>query len=291
MYRPMEYLSFGSLLERCRLAHIPTLASARRALVIGDGDGRFTARLLATNQSVQIDAIDASPAMLRLLERRAARHDAQSRLRTFCADARTFTPPLRDYDLVVTHFFLDCLSATETVDLIRRVRSHLAPEAKWLISEFQVPNRNSVRAAFARVLIAALYKAFRLLTGLRVRQIPPWRDLLEENGFVPASGTQFLAGVLISELWEFHSATATGSRPSHEREAMGHRDDMKAQRVPGIDPGPVPNPDLPEPEPIPAPGPSPEPDPQPYPGPIPAPQPVTRKNHPTLDEFTAGWTA
>ena len=218
MYRPMEYLSFGSLLERCRFAHMPALASARKALVIGDGDGRFTARLLQSNQSVQIDAVDASPAMLRLLEGRAARQGAQSRLRTFCADARSFTPPLRDYDLVVTHFFLDCLSATEAADLIRRVRSHLAPGAKWLISEFQVPNRSRVRAAFARVLIAALYKAFGLLTGLRVREIPPWRDLLEENGFVPASGTQFLAGVLISELWEFHSATAKDSRPSHQPE-------------------------------------------------------------------------
>ncbi|HEV2276589.1 MAG TPA: class I SAM-dependent methyltransferase [Acidobacteriaceae bacterium] len=291
IYRPMEYLSFGPMLERCRFVHLPALAFARKALVIGDGDGRFTARLLHSNQSVQIDAVDASPAMLRLLKGRAARRGAQSRVRTFCADARIFTPRFRDYDLVVTHFFLDCLSAAETADLILRVRSHLAPNATWLVSEFQAPEESRFRAALARLLIAALYKAFGLLTGLRVREIPPWRDLLEENGFVPARGTQFLAGVLISELWELHSATVRESIPSHEREEMGHKDEMNAQRIPGIDPGPVPSPEPPEPEPIPAPGPAPEPDPQPYPGPIPAPQPVTRKGHPTLDEYTAGWSA
>ena len=72
---------------------------------------------------------------------------------------------------------------------------------------------------------------------------------------------------------------------------MALRDEINAQRIPGIDPGPVPSPELPEPEPVPAPGPAPEPDPQPYPGPIPTPQPLTRKGHPTLDEYTAGWSA
>ena len=70
---------------------------------------------------------------------------------------------------------------------------------------------------------------------------------------------------------------------------MAYQDDFDAQNMPGIDPGPVPAPEPPEPEPIPAPGP--DPDPEPYPGPIPTPQPVTRKGHPTLEEFTAGWRA
>lgn len=215
IYQPMEYLSFGPMLERCRFAHLRALTSVRRALIIGDGDGRFMARLLQSNQSVQIDAVDASPTMLRLLERRAARQGAQSRVRTFCADARSFTPRFRDYDLVVTHFFLDCLSPTETANLVLRVRPHLAANARWLVSEFQAPEESRFRAALARVLIAALYKAFRVLTDLRVREIPAWRDLLKQNGFVPAGGTQFLGGVLNSELWELHSATATRWRPSH----------------------------------------------------------------------------
>ena len=288
----MEYLSFGPLLERCRLAHLPALAFARRALVIGDGDGRFTARLLAGNSSVQIDAVDASPVMLRLLEQRAARQGTQSRVSTFCADARSFTPQLRDYDLVVTHFFLDCLSAAETEDFIRRIRPHLAPKARWLVSDFQVPKDGRLRAVFARVLIASLYIAFRLLTGLRTRAIPEWRDLLRQSGFSCEATRIWPGGFLIAELWEFHSATAGQSCPSHEPEGMAQQNDMDVQRTPGIDPGPVPTPEPPDvPEPVPAPGPPPEPDPQPYPGPMPTPQPVTRKGHLTLDEYTAGWRA
>lgn len=289
IYRAMEYLSFGPLLEHCRFAYLPALGEARRALVLGDGDGRFTARLLAQNGSLHVDAVDASPAMLRLLRRRVTRIGADARLRTFCCDARAFEPPAHDYDLVVTHFFLDCLTAEETARLIEEVRPTLAPGARWLVSEFQVPGGGAVRARLARMLITSLYAAFRLLTGLQVRAIPPWRDLLMQTGFARASTRTLLGGVLISELWNFRNTTAPECFPSHR--AMARKDDIDAQNVPGIDPGPLPAPQPPEPEPIPAPGPPPEADPQPYPGPLPAPQPVTRKGHPTLEEFTKGWRA
>lgn len=271
LYRPMEYLSFGLLLERCRFFHLPCLAAARHALVIGDGDGRFLARLLAANRQLCADAVDASPAMLRLLAARTA-GCIGVRLNMFCTDARAFTPPAGDYDLVVTHFFLDCLTHAEAASLIDRMRPHLAPGALWLVSEFQVPATGRFAPAFARMLIAGLYAAFRLLTGLRVRQIPSWRKLLATAGFNRKATHSWLAGMLVSELWEYQ---ATASAPPQSHDAMSDLA-IHLGNIPGIDPGPMPSPDPPAvPEPEPAPGPAPEPDPEPYPGPIPAPQPVT----------------
>ncbi len=70
LYRVLEYLSFGPMLERCRFHHLPALAAAdcSRALILGDGDGRFLARLLAACPELSAQAVDASPAMLRLLQ-------------------------------------------------------------------------------------------------------------------------------------------------------------------------------------------------------------------------------
>ena len=59
-YRWLEYLSLGRALERCRFHFLPRLRDCRRALVLGDGDGRFTAKLLDANPSVQVDAVDIS---------------------------------------------------------------------------------------------------------------------------------------------------------------------------------------------------------------------------------------
>jgi SAM-dependent methyltransferase len=210
IYRLMEYLSFGPLLERCRFAVIPELTSARRALVLGDGDGRFLARLFSASPQLRVHAIDGSPAMLRQLRARIRRREAASRLTTACADIRSETCPFtapggmhsEGYDLIASHFFLDCLTPGETDALAARLRPHLAPGALWVISEFEVPSAAPLRAVICRLTIAGLYAAFHLLTGLRVRRIPPWRDSLARAGFTRRSSRSWLGGLLVAELWQ-----------------------------------------------------------------------------------------
>ena len=100
-YRWLEYLTFGPYLERCRFYFLDQLATHRRALVLGDGDGRFTANLLRTNPDVTIDAVDSSAAMLKLLANRVTllSQSASERLKTIHADALAFTPEGPPYDL------------------------------------------------------------------------------------------------------------------------------------------------------------------------------------------------
>lgn len=204
IYQLGEYLSFGPMLERCRFSFVPELATTSRALVLGDGDGRFLGRLLAAAPQVHAHAVDASPAMLRRLRARATRLGAAARLTTTCTDIRTFaaSASAETYDLVATHFFLDCLTPDETDALALRLRPHLAPGALWVVSEFEVPEAGRLRAACSRATISGLYAAFRVLTGLRVRRIPPWRESLARTGFTRRSSRSFLGGLLVAELWQ-----------------------------------------------------------------------------------------
>jgi ubiquinone/menaquinone biosynthesis C-methylase UbiE len=207
LYRAMEYLTFGPMLERCRFHFIPALVNSRHALVLGDGDGRFLARLLACAPHLRADAADACSAMLHLLRERVSKQgDDWHRLTTTCTDARIFRPHAADYDLVVTHFFLDCLKEAEADRLIARIRPHLVHGAQWLVSEFQVPHSGIIQRSVAQSLISALYAVFRLLTGLRVTQVPPWRELLARHGFTRKACHSRLAGLLVSELWEVSPA-------------------------------------------------------------------------------------
>lgn len=284
LYHPAEYLTFGPFLERCRFAHLPALRDARQALVLGDGDGRFLARLLAATPELRALAVDLSPAMLRLVRQRAARAGAVDRLTTTCADARLFEldplPAASPYDLVVTHFFLDCLTPADLDSLLARIQPQLAPRALWLVSEFQIPPAGRLGKTLAAALIRLLYAAFRLLTGLEVRALPPWRAQLSRAGFLPLRSYPSLGGLLVSELWVRSQATAPAPRQSQQGMPSTSEYPLSAAAfpgdLPGIDPGPLPGPTpTPEPEPYPAPGPAPEPDPMPYPGPGPTPLPVT----------------
>lgn len=201
-YRWMEWLTFGPWLARCRFTFLDKAATCRHALVLGDGDGRFTARLLRANSHIHIDAVDASSSMLHALVRRVGPNGI--RLRTHLADARQWHPSgdLLN-DLVVTHFFLDCLTTEEILSLATRLRPTLSPTALWIVSEFAIPPTWYGRLV-ARPLIAALYRAFGLLTGLTVRTLPDYAAALRSAGFTLLERRPRLAGLLVSELWTVH---------------------------------------------------------------------------------------
>ncbi len=198
LYRWMELFTFGPYLSRCRTAFLPELASAHHALVLGDGDGRFTAELLRVNSHIRIDAVDASPAMLDALLRRA--EAGAGRVCTHCADARDWRPVDPPYDLVVTHFFLDCLTTEECRALAARVRDAVSPSAVWIVSEFAIPEGWFGRCV-ARPLVRLLYGAFGLLAGLEIRSLPDHHAALRGAGFTLAQRRAWLCGLLASEMW------------------------------------------------------------------------------------------
>jgi ubiquinone/menaquinone biosynthesis C-methylase UbiE len=175
------------------------MRSRKSALILGDGDGRFTARLLQDNPQIQVDAVDASEAMLRQLVRRAGANAVRARTRS--ADARQLSFPAANFDLVATHFFLDCLTTAEIASLAKQLHGKMKPGATWVISEFNIPDSPFGRI-IAAPLVSALYLAFRLLTGLTIRRLPDHRKALGDAGFVLSKRHSWLGGLLVSEMWE-----------------------------------------------------------------------------------------
>jgi ubiquinone/menaquinone biosynthesis C-methylase UbiE len=200
-YRWLEYLSFGPWLSRCRSAQLNNLIGPRHALLLGDGDGRFLARLLAAYPTLTADVVDSSKSMLRILDRRVRRGGPQAgeRIRLHLADALEWHPT-RNYDLIVSHFFLDCFFPDQVEQLLDRVLPHALPGAQWVISEFAIP-RNVFAAYFAHAVIGVLYRAFALLTGLGVRTLPDYAASLRGRGLVLTHERRYLGGLLCSQVW------------------------------------------------------------------------------------------
>jgi ubiquinone/menaquinone biosynthesis C-methylase UbiE len=203
LYRWLEYLSFGPWLARCRRAQLKHLTGARHALLLGDGDGRFLLQLLAVNPGLRVDVVDSSQAMLSILKRRISQSGGKD-THLQLADALQWEPS-GDYDLIVSHFFLDCFFPHQLEQLFDRVLPHAQPGAQWVVSEFTVP-RNPLIAFLARGIIRSLYRVFGLLTGLQVRSLPDYADAMRRRGLVLSHERRFLAGLLRSELWTLSSA-------------------------------------------------------------------------------------
>jgi len=198
IYRWAEYLALGPLLQQTRTHFLPHLTTRRRALVLGDGDGRFLAQLLHQNPALHATAVDTSATMLTLLRRRCAPN--ATRLQTLHLSALTVTPA-PDTDLIVTHFFLDCLTQPELNHLTHRLAAQLQPGTLWLLSDFAVPTSGPLRP-IAALYIRALYLAFRILTGLRITRLPDPQSALSQAGFTRIAHHNRLAGLLYTELWQ-----------------------------------------------------------------------------------------
>lgn len=200
-YRWLEYLTLGRALERCRLYFLPDLLQHKNALVLGDGDGRFLAALMATNRNLEAEAVDSSATMLHLLCKRceASASDVSTRLRIQRTSALAFVPTA-PYDLVATHFFLDCLSQADLESLIFRIAPALAPGALWVISDFRIPP--GFMCFPARIAVRFLYLAFRILTGLRTTRLPDYAKPLVRAGLTRIEYHHSLAGLLTTELWQ-----------------------------------------------------------------------------------------
>lgn len=199
IYRVLEFVAFGGDLERARFCHIDRLRDRREILVLGEGDGRFVARLVGIAPQARIHCIDSSPAML---SKAAGRLSAADRERvTFtCADALALQLPPARYDAVTTLFFLDCFGREHVEAMTRRIGASLAPDAIWLFADFVLPP-GGWRRLRARIWLAVLYTFFRWQTGLETRELPPSERAIEHVGFRAHLTREFQHGLLHSAVY------------------------------------------------------------------------------------------
>jgi hypothetical protein len=84
--------------------------------------------------------------------------------------------------------------------MVERIGPALAPSALWLVSDFAIPAHGAA-SLFARLLVRALYFAFRILTGLTVSSLPRYTSALNAAGFSCEGEESALGGALRAELW------------------------------------------------------------------------------------------
>ena len=201
-YEAFERLSLGKCLEHRRFAFLGEVRTSQTAILCGGGDGRFLARLLCENPTIQVDFVDLSPKMIELAERRITIMGRNLRRRVVFhpVDIREFTPRARQYDLIVTHFFLDCFTGAELESVIQRLASWAIASARWIVSDFHEAD-GLLSSWSSRAFIRGLYAAFRLTTGLRVTRLPDYQAALRREGWVPRFEEERLGGLLHSSLW------------------------------------------------------------------------------------------
>ena len=201
IYRGMEAVTAGRIMQSCRTSFLAAAANCRRALLLGEGPGRFLVELLRAHPQLEITCVERSPRMIQVALRHLNRHGLNpARVRFVPADALAWQPPPEKFDLVATHFFLDCFRPAELASLVAKISACTTDGAHWLLADFRVPARGW-RAWRARLILSLLYAFFRLTTGLSASRLTPPDPFLETAGFRLVERRLNNFGLIHSDLW------------------------------------------------------------------------------------------
>jgi ubiquinone/menaquinone biosynthesis C-methylase UbiE len=201
-YRWMEFVLAGSKLQRCRTAFLDRIGGAKKILIVGEGNGRFLLECRRNLPGAKITCVDASARMLEAAQRRVTGRGGNcERIEFIHADALTWTPLEPGFDLLVTHFFLDCFRSEQLETLIAKFTRSAAPGANWLLADFQ-----SAPAGFNRfrsqVILWLMYRFFRVVTRLPAAALVPPDSFLKRNGFLLRERALSDWGLLHSDWWQ-----------------------------------------------------------------------------------------
>jgi ubiquinone/menaquinone biosynthesis C-methylase UbiE len=201
-YRWMEWLLAGGKLQRCRTAFIRDIPPPRHVLMPGEGNGRCLIEMLRAFPAARFTCVDASAKMLACARTRVLAHGLEDAAVEFIhANALDWQPPAARFDLLVTHFFLDCFRAGQLATLVPRLAAAATPDARWLLADFREPASGLAKWR-ARWILRAMYFFFRRMTRLPARHLTPPDRFLQRSGFTLRERRLSDWGLLHGDLWE-----------------------------------------------------------------------------------------
>jgi ubiquinone/menaquinone biosynthesis C-methylase UbiE len=202
VYRWMEMVFAGDKLQRCRSAFLEELPVPARILIVGEGHGRSVVECARRFPNAQITCVEASSAMIAQARQQLARSGFADRLVTFIhADVLNWEPPAAAFDLIITHFFLDCFTLDELERIVPLIASLAGPNAHWIIADFQIAPSGWQRWR-SIIIVGLLYVFFRATTGLSARQLTLPDAWLRNSGFTLLRRLETEWGLLKSEWWQ-----------------------------------------------------------------------------------------
>lgn len=200
-YRWLETIAFGRTLQKARSYWIDQIPRPSRTLTVGEGDARFLCELLQVHPQIDVDCVDASERMLDLARKRVRRvcPKSSSTVRFHQENLLNWSPT-RQYDLIVTHFFLDCFGREELELVIGKLAKAACEDAVWLTADFAIPGEFFPRL-HATLWLRTMYWFFGVVSGLKAKRLFDPKPFLETAGFAKVSSQHFRWRMLQSDIY------------------------------------------------------------------------------------------
>jgi hypothetical protein len=126
--------------------------------------------------------------------------DERSRVKFHHTDFLEWVPQ-QSYDLVVTHFFLDCFDRDRLSHVITKLAHAAAPKSRWLVADFAIPPKG-LRKIHAKIWLRMMYSFFRTVADLEAHELVDPSSLIRDTGFQLRQEIVGHFGLVKAQLWE-----------------------------------------------------------------------------------------
>ena len=186
---------FGLRLNEARQAFFEEVLGADRVLLVGEGNGRFLKSLFRRKRVGSVKVVEKSNAMIRLMKNRVGR-PTKVGLEFIEADFLRCRLE-KEFDCVVTHFFLDLFNPPAQLAVINKLGEITTGNGTWINVDFTSP-----RTLAGRVLMWLQYTFFRIVCRIEARRCFDVSTMAVQNGWVVAASRKFLGGFVVARRYK-----------------------------------------------------------------------------------------
>ena len=161
-------------------------------LILGGGSGNLLKKLLKRYPQLTVDYIDISAKMIQL-----AREKTQNPSIVNFIVGTEQNIPNRNYTVVITNFYLDLFAEQTLERVIQKIKTHLNPEARWLVTDFVSEK------GWHKIMLWIMYRFFRIVAGIEARKLPNWQQYLIAVHGRKIMSKKFYAGFVMASVFEF----------------------------------------------------------------------------------------
>src|SRR5688572_10857981 len=192
IYDTLSSFVFGCSMRKAQTLFLRDIPAGANVLILGGGTGWLLASLLQINGSCRVWYVEASSKMIELSKSKA---DKDLNRVVFIHGTQKTIPEGITFDAVITNCYLDLFAADSCQRAIQRIKSTMKSESVWLITDFLDTTW------WHSALLKLMYFFFRTVSGVKVKTLPRWRDLVTQNGFLAERSNSFFGGFIFSALF------------------------------------------------------------------------------------------
>ena len=195
-YDFLGLLMFQGALHKSQIYFLNKLSSPSKVLVLGGGTGKFLIDLLKSNEVQDVTYVDISPGMIKKARGKVKNLGFEGKVNFICGGLESI--PNEKFDLICTHYILDCFNKDEVFTVIDKLKASLKPSGMWHFTDFYQDESSSL---FKRVLLKFLYSFFRLSCGLKVDGLADFKSLFKDRGLKLVEEKYFRGTLLRTALY------------------------------------------------------------------------------------------